>query len=383
MRRRGSEWPFGISPVPCDPIPAERRIGASSDRGGIERAALSPVHPMAHDSRAADTVVVSSGDALGQAALPSPARVWALRGGVAAALVVFVAVGLFGAVRYLSNFWNYRGFPPPRDPAFVRTTGSAERFYVASSALGDHRQPVDVYLPPGYAAHPARRYPVMYLLHGFPGRPGAFLQTVRLGVVEDVLLAQHRIRPLILVMPFGSTGSFTDKEWANGVGRDQGWETFVARDLVRAVDSRYRTIARGSDRIVGGLSEGGYGALNIGLHHPGEFRVIESWSGYEQAPNLKSIFGGDRARVAANSPRVTLPRVAAALRKARTYVWSYSGTADEFRSENAAFAAELTRTGVGHRFRLVRGGHNWAIWRDQAAGALLAASEHIAGNRHA
>ena len=49
-----------------------------------------------------------------------------------------------------------------------------------------------------------------------PGRPGAFLQTVRMGVVEDILLARHSIRPMILVMPFGSTGSFTDKEWANG-----------------------------------------------------------------------------------------------------------------------------------------------------------------------
>jgi enterochelin esterase-like enzyme len=325
---------------------------------------------------------MTPGEVLGRSETPL-ARSWLLRGAVAIAATAFVAVGLLGAFRYLSNFWLYRGFPPPRDPAYVTAIGSTERFYVSSAALGNHRQPVDVYLPPGYAAHPQRRYSVMYLLHGFPGRPGAFLQTVRMGVVEDVLLAQHRIRPMILVMPFGSTGSFTDKEWANGVGRDQGWETFVARDLVRAVDSRYRTIARGSDRIVAGLSEGGYGALNIGLHHPGEFRVIESWSGYEQAANLKSIFGGDRGRIAANSPLVTLPHVAGALREAGTYVWAYSGTADEFRTENAAFAAELARAGVGHRFRLVRGGHNWAIWRDQAAGALLAASTHIAGKRHA
>jgi len=338
---------------------------------------------MARAPGAAETVGVTSGDALGRSAMPSAARMWALRGSVGAALAVFVAVGALGAFHYLSNFWNYRGFPPPKDPAYVRTTGSTERFYVASAALGGHSQPVDVYLPPGYAAHPRERYPVMYLLHGFPGRPGAFLQTVRIGVVEDVLVAQHRIRPLILVMPFGSTGSFTDKEWANGVGRGQGWETFVAHDLVRAVDARYRTIPRGADRIVGGLSEGGYGALNIALHHPGEFRVVESWSGYEQAANLKSIFGGDKSLVAANSPLDTLPHVASALRKARTFVWAYSGTTDSFRAENAAFAAELARAGVPHRFRLVRGGHNWAIWRDQAAGALLAASKHIAGSRRA
>ena len=86
---------------------------------------------------------------------------------------------------------------------------------------------------------------MLYLLHGEPGRPGAFLATVRMGVVEDELVALHRARPLILVMPFGSTGSFTDKEWANGVRPHEGWETFVARDLVRAVDARFRTIRAG------------------------------------------------------------------------------------------------------------------------------------------
>ena len=93
-------------------------------------------------------------------------------------------------------------------------------------------------------------------------------------------------------MPFGSTGSFTDEEWANGVRPpNSNWETFVARDLVHAVDSRYRTIRRGDARALAGLSEGGYGALNIGIHHPGEFRVLEDWSGYQRADPVASIFG--------------------------------------------------------------------------------------------
>lgn len=306
---------------------------------------------------------------------------WAARAGALVALGLVVAVGLVGAVHYLRNFWLYRGFPAPKDPSYVREAGVAQRFYVAAPALGGRRQPVDVYLPPGYRTHPRQRYAVMYLLHGFPGRPGAFLRTVRLGVVEDILLAKHRIRPLILVMPFGSTGTFTDKEWANGVGRDQAWETFVARDLVNAVDARFRTIPRGADRAIAGLSEGGYGALNIGLHHPAEFRVLESWSGYERAADLRSIFGGSRARLEANSPLDTIRRAAPALRRNVSYIWAYSGTTDSFHRQNAAFAAELRRAGVAHRFRLVRGGHNWAIWRAQAANALLAASSHLEANR--
>ena len=71
-----------------------------------------------------------------------------------------------------------------------------QRLYVASAALGGRRQPVDVYLPPRYDARPTRHYPVFYLLHGFPGRPGAFLQTVRAGVVE----ADYRLQRLVYAL---------------------------------------------------------------------------------------------------------------------------------------------------------------------------------------
>jgi enterochelin esterase-like enzyme len=315
-------------------------------------------------------------------ALPGRRRVgwWPV---VAVVAALLVAGGALGTYRYIDNYWLYRGFDPPRDPNFVKAlgdVGTTQRFYVTSAALGGRSQAVDVYLPPGYSAHPNRRYPVFYLLHGFPGRPGAFLQTVRLGVVEDILVARSRIHPLILVMPFGSTGTFTDKEWANGVLSHEGWETFVARDLVKAVDTRYRTIPNARGRILGGLSEGGYAALNIGLHHPREFHVLESWSGYEQAANIKSIFGGKAALLRANSPSLQLRGAARRLRADHTYVWFYSGTDDGFLKQNQRFADALAGARIPHRFFVVRGGHNWALWRGNAAAALLAASEHI---RHA
>ena len=288
----------------------------------------------------------------------------------AASAVLFVAVGALGVYRYLDNYWLYRGFPPPRDPAFVLRRGTVQSFRLASPALGGRRQEVVVYLPPGYDPAAARRYPVFYLLHGVPGRPRAFLETVRAGVVQDIYLAKHLGGPMILVMPSGSTGTFTDEEWANGVRRNNGWETFVARDLVRAIDARFRTIPTGAGRAIGGLSEGGYGALNIAFHHPREFRVIESWSGYQKADNLRSIFGGRPALLRRNSPVDTLGRVARTLRREHAFVWFYSGNKDPFHVQNGAFARLLARDGVRHRYFLVRGGHNWAIWRGEAmAGA--------------
>jgi enterochelin esterase-like enzyme len=295
---------------------------------------------------------------------------------LAAALAVFVA-GLVGAVRYVDNFRLYRGYPAPREPAFVRRRGRLEKIYVASRLLGGRRQRVLVYLPPGYLRS-RRRYPVLYLLHGSPGTPEQFLNIVRAGVLVDEFVAR-RAPPLILVMPFGSTGTFGDTEWVNGVRPHSGWETFVARDVVRSVDARYRTVAAGNGRAIAGLSEGGYGAINIALHHPGEFRVVESWSGYERATPSRRLFGPGNVRVRYNSPFYRLRAVGKALRRAHTFVWFYSGQSDTFRTENAAFAARLARAGIAHHFFIVPGRHDWRLWRDNAAASIAAAERRIGG----
>ncbi len=302
----------------------------------------------------------------------------ALLVGVAALTAAFLAVGFVGVKRYGWNYWLYRGFPPPVDPAYVKVKGVQQRISVMSPALGGRNQDVYVYLPPGYAQHPKKRYPVIYLLHGFPGRPLAFMLTVRVGVVEDELNAKGIAPPAILVMPFGSTGTFTDKEWADGASPGEDWATFVSRDVVNAIDSRYRTIPTPAARAIVGLSEGGYGAINIALHNPDEFRIVESWSGYERAPANNSVFGRNLASVVANTPLDVLPSVASELRKAHVYFWFYSGKDDPYRIQNAAFAHELKRDHVRYRYYEFRGGHNWALWRGQATRSLRFAERKLA-----
>jgi S-formylglutathione hydrolase FrmB len=289
----------------------------------------------------------------------------------------FLAVGLLGARSYFDNFWVYRGFAPPRDPAFVQTPGTLARITVPSPALGGRAQEAYVYLPTGYSSDATRRYPVLYLLHGFPGRPLAFVETVQMGVVDDVFAAR-RHEPVILVMPFGSTSTFTDEEWVDAVGKGNGWATFVSRDLVHYMDSHYRTIAAAAGRAIGGLSEGGYGAINIALHNPKEFSVVESWSGYQRPDKLRSIFGKNLQLLARNDPRLLVQNAAPELRRLRTYFWFYSGSTDPLRAQNATFARELSALGIAHRYRRVFGGHNWALWRGNANLAYKAAATRLA-----
>jgi len=311
---------------------------------------------------------------------------------LALVLAALAAAGVSGAGRYVSTFWTYRGFPPPSTPrsVVVRTASGARRvpvvmpavqgISVVSKALGGYSDQVQVVLPPGYATHPHQRYPVLYLLHGFPGLPSGFLTIGRVASIEATLVAEGRMKPVIMVMPTGTRSFLADQEWANSTAPANGWETFVARDLVRAIDSRYRTIRSGSARGIAGLSEGGYGALNIGLHHPGEFGLLESWSGYMMAYHASALFSHNARLLSYNSPALWLRSAAPAIRAAHTYVWFYSGTSDPLTPQNLAFAAELTSFGVANHFYTVPGAHSWALWRGQMWQALIVASEHL---RHA
>jgi enterochelin esterase-like enzyme len=320
---------------------------------------------------------------------PGAARRWlpgALLGIVVAAAVV---AGGVGAARYVWTFWLYRGFPPPSVPhsVLVRGRGGARRvpvvlptvqsITVTSRALGGYPDPVLVVLPPGYAAHPRQRYPVLYLLHGFPGQAVGFLNIGQIGTTEAVLVAKGRMKPMIIVMPTGTRSFLTDEEWANGIRKGNQWETFVARDLVKAIDARYRTIPTARGRGIAGLSEGGYGALNIGLHDPGEYALIESWSGYMLADHIPAIFGHSTRLLNYNSPAKTIISVAPQLWANHTYIWFYVGSADPLARQNRRFAAELTALGVAHHFFQRPGSHDWRLWRSQMAQALIAASDHL------
>ena len=302
------------------------------------------------------------------------------------AIVMLVAAGVVGASHYVSGFWLYRGFAPPAAPQSVTVRGaghvpvvlpSLQSITIRSPALGGYPDPVSVLLPPGYASHPRQRYPVLYLLHGFPGLVAGFLNIGQVATTEATLVAAGRMKPLIMVMPTGTRAFLTDEEWANGIRPGNGWETFVARDLVNAIDARYRTIPGARGRGIAGLSEGGYGALNIGLHHPGEFALVQSWSGYMQADHIPAIFGRSTRLMNYNSPANWVARVAPQLRADHAYIWFYIGAADALAAQNRAFAAELTHLGVAHHFFEPPGTHNWRLWRSQMSRALIAASEHL------
>lgn len=288
--------------------------------------------------------------------------------------VAWIAAGGAGLAVYVHRYWLYRGFPPPVTPKGV-AQGTLHDVSFYSQALR-HRRHYLVYLPPRYAAQAAagRRFPVMYLLHAPPGRPDGFIQAGALAVASDVLLHRRQIRPIIFVIPYGHSGTYgNDTEWANAAAGP--YESFVV-DVVRNVDRRFATLRSRRYRAIAGLSEGGYGALNVGLHHLRMFSVLESWSGYYAQTPTGPFVHATQAQLNANSPNWYLPRLIPLIHRLGLRVYLYQGVKDEIRPWRIrAFAHQLYSAGAYVRWGFFPGGHDWGLWRHQTPHMLRVASD--------
>src|SRR5215468_6219115 len=166
--------------------------------------------------------------------------------------------------------------PPPKPPS---RANAVEHIKVRGKSLegnleGDSpERDVTVYLPPSYATDKSRRYPVVYLLHGYGGRDDTFNgRLATLPDTADKLAASGGAKELIVVTPSAFTlhkGSMYSNSPTTG-----DWESYVAVDLVAYMDSHYRTIPNRLSRGLGGHSMGGYGAVRIGMKRPDVFSVL-------------------------------------------------------------------------------------------------------------
>lgn len=166
------------------------------------------------------------------------------------------------------------GAPPP--VAGARPV-AVERIKVRSPAIegnlegNDPARDVIVLLPPGYAVNKQQRYPVLYALHGYSIGAEQWAKEIHApGSIEGAFA--KGARPMIVVMPDSKTvhnGSMYSRSPTTG-----DFETFVSRDLVAAIDAKYRTLPRRESRGLVGHSMGGYGASRIGMNHADVFGAL-------------------------------------------------------------------------------------------------------------
>jgi enterochelin esterase-like enzyme len=151
---------------------------------------------------------------------------------------------------------------------------------------------VFVVLPPGYAGHPKRRYPVVYALHGYSIGAQQWMGEIHAPQTIEGAFAKGA-REMIVVLPDSKTvhnGSMYSSSRTTG-----DFETFIARDLVAYVDKHYRTLATRESRGLVGHSMGGYGASRIGMRHADVFGALYMMSPCCLSPRDPGQLGGEAA----------------------------------------------------------------------------------------
>jgi len=229
--------------------------------------------------------------------------------------------------------------PPLPDPVVLSTDAAGSKvasitFY--SVALGRDDTYL-VYLPPHYRAATARRYPVLYLLHGDQQPAASFL---RLGLQPalDRLIGSHAIRPMIAVM---LQGAGAPADWRNTASA--GYYNYIV-EAQSLTDRVLATIPSRSARAIAGYSMGGFGAMNVALTQLRRYSVVESWEG--DFANLGGELNGDR-RLLKELPL-------------RAFVWGGAQDTVVPSSENAPWAAAMRAAGAEAQSAIYPGAHAFA-----------------------
>lgn len=232
-----------------------------------------------------------------------------------------------------------------------------------SAALG-RPMTYRIVLPKDYAAS-ARRYPVLYLLHGWNG-------SYKNWETLTNLTAYSKDLPLIVVMPDGENSWYVDSET---VPADR-FEQYLANDLTEDVDEHWRTLCSGHRRAIAGLSMGGYGALKTALKHPGMFAAALSLSGAFQAadpaleseeelkPSLQRAFGSANSRARRENDLLAILKNTSAAQA--PYLFVSCGAGDRvFLPANRKLAAILSEQGFRYEYHETAGAHEWRYWDEQ------------------
>jgi len=211
-----------------------------------------------------------------------------------------------------------------------------------------------VYLPPDYNAN--SRYPVLYLNHGGGGDDSNWTadDAKRGGnaqFVLDNLLASHKAKPMIIVMPSTS-------KCANYVpsapGKDDDCTQEYLKDIIPYADSHYRTKANRENRALAGLSMGGFVVMHTGLPHLDTFSELYVYSsGHIRDEDLKQ-FDANFASMLKDPKTNDLFRVPFYMAAGETDIALNNGQRD---------LALFNQYGVRNFWVLSTGGHEWANWR--------------------
>jgi enterochelin esterase family protein len=235
--------------------------------------------------------------------------------------------------------------------------GEVHHHFYRSAVIGDDSD-FYVYTPPGYDSSKSGTYPVLYLLHGFSDEAGAWTVVGRANFILDNLIAQGKVKPMVVVMPLGYGTLEMVRQgwsaWSNWELQNANFRKFgeaLLTEVMPRVESLYRVGKDREARAIAGLSMGGAEALLVGLNNLDRF----AWVGAFSAGGLPGDFQSDFRSLDAKASRQP------------NLLWISCGTEDDLVYAKRALDSWLTIKDIRHVAVETAGAHAWMVWRRNLA----------------
>ncbi|WP_031500203.1 esterase [Bryobacter aggregatus] len=220
--------------------------------------------------------------------------------------------------------------------------GAVSIEFQKAKALGGETRSFWVYTPPGYETAKTK-YPVLYLFHGSNDTAGGWVLAGQANYIFDNLLAEGKMKPMVVVMPFGHAVPFGSPREVQATNTAV-YEKYVLGDVLPYVEAKYRVSKAPAQRAIAGLSMGGGQALSIGLGHPALFSAVGAFSAAVPA-NVQSL-------IEKGHPKL---------------IWFACGKEDSLFPRSVDLDALLTRNTVPHTWKPSEGAHTYTVWRKYLA----------------
>ncbi|MEA2678154.1 MAG: hypothetical protein QOJ81_2295 [Chloroflexota bacterium] len=277
--------------------------------------------------------------------------------------IVVVVLAAAGAVVYRFVFHG--------SPSLISADPWTSSTSIHSDLLG-RDMPIEIFRPP--QAQECVSPPVLFLFHGSGADEGQWMAgSLGLGVGVDRfahhLIDQGQIRPVTIV------SALIDKSYGvDSIPSQDGWshgpyESYIMTELIPQVDARYSVGFTAADRAIGGLSMGGFAAINAAFRHPEMFASVAGLS--------PAFFGSppaDRAWIYSGTDDRHDPLTLAA-EGAADGLGIFLGYGDSdyawVREATAELAGRLRDRGSAVQLDEVSGGHDVTTWRQLASAMLL------------
>ena len=261
----------------------------------------------------------------------------------------------------LFSFWYF---------ASLSFASTVDTISVYSSSMNKNIKAV-VVLPDNY--NKAKQLPVVYILHGYGDNYSKWINKV------PYLTKTADLYQFIIVMPDGSKNSWY---WDSPVDTLSCYETFISNELIKHIDSNYKTIKSREGRAITGNSMGGQGALFLAFRHQDVFSAAGSLSGgVDIRPFPLNWDMADKLGAFSKFPErwneYSIINQVWRLTPGSLHLIIDCGTDDFFYHVNETFHKKLLERNIPHVFIENRGNHNWKYWSEEIDYQLLFFSKHL------